>query len=206
MHGRSVRAILDVRKTQTRRPVKPQPSLNPISHDYATHAEIGGDGALYFYGDRGWSRPVRCPYGAPGDRLWVRETFGLWDTEPSDGPERAHVFYRATEDGPRFQRWRPSIFMPRWASRLTLELTSVRVERVQAISEADAIAEGVGHEFVMNAGWPDYRHIENGVCTLTQDTPEASFGTAWDSMHAKSVFAWDRNPWVWVLTFRRVTP
>jgi hypothetical protein len=158
--GPMVRAILEGRKTVTRRIVKP---------------EAAGDGS--------WA------YGVPGDRLWVREAWGLLDTEPKDGPEKATVLYRAT-DGERhdlrYQLWRPSIFMPRWASRLTLALVSVRVEMLQAITEEDALAEGFQ---TVNA-----------------------FAIAWDQInaggadpdHPGNPNSWVTNPWVWRIEFRRL--
>lgn len=132
--GEMVRAILEGRKTQTRRVIKPQP-------DSARNSVFVKSG---FETKHGYE--IKCPYGQPGDRLWVRETWGLWDTDPKDGPERAKIFYRATDENRRdlrYQRWRPSIHMPRWASRINLEITNIRIERVQDITEEDAKAEGL---------------------------------------------------------------
>ncbi|HFF8969403.1 hypothetical protein [Serratia marcescens] len=168
-NGEMVRAILDGRKTQTRR------ALNWKRQPYTEMAERD-DGSLWPWaedGERGGDIWFSCPFGEVGDRLWVRETFG-------DCGNR--LVYRAdTEDGAASQvkRWVPSIHMPRWASRITLEITGVRVERLQDISEADAIAEGGTKHF--NIDW---------------------FGPLWASIYG--VDSWNSNPWVWVIEFRRV--
>jgi len=155
--GPIVRALLDGRKTQTRRVVKPQP---PAGCEY-TGCDSGRFALCFAEGTGGSGNPVcvpprpnhqthqlACPFGVPGDRLWVRET---WQRIGGVEGTPEHTVYRAnggdfsdysTEDGDPF-RWRPSIHMPRAASRITLEITDVRVERLQAISEEDARAEGV---------------------------------------------------------------
>ena len=196
-----VRAILDWRKTQTRRVVKPQPPDDiglPIGVDLYSPTCIGKNGDEYpgdeifgAYSECGeWG--VKCPYGQPGDRLWVRETWG-----PCDGG----VCYRADEDAgsvalPDDGRWTPSIHMPRWASRITLEITGVRVERLQDISEADAIAEGVPA-------------VSSGGVTLFTTTgvncfqaAKGAYAALWESINGPG--SWDANPWVWVVEFRRI--
>ena len=205
--GEMVRAVIANQKTKTRRVMKPQPPA---------------PGAQWSESDKGFrldgSRLLllrACPYGVPGDRLWVRETWqalDIGDYTPTKRPT-SEVRYKATDklaDSDKDVRgypWRPSIFMPHWASRITLELTSVRVERVQDISEEDAIAEGVGSGFQCNGGWPDYQHIRNGVCDLTQDTAKMSYASLWDSINGKRPGCeWADNPWVWVLAFRMVQP
>ena len=175
-----VRAILSGAKTQTRRVVKDK-------HDVA---------ALDF-GER-----VRCPYGAPGDRLWVRATWRPDFMRPS----QRRAFYRAdVVEEAVTKAWRPSIHMPRWASRITLEVTGVRVERLHDITPSDAIAEGVERgpeplEYMAGtAGWKDYERP--GRC---EANPASSFASLWRSINgAKS---WAANPWVWVVEFKRVTP
>ena len=216
-----VRAILDGRKTQTRRIVKPQPpadSCCPI---------IGSYGVDWDY--CGARTPAsRNPYGVQGNCLWVRETFDIVDDPAAyhkdDGPrevveyegeiyecddavrrgpngERWVVDYAATPprramDVAGVRKWRPSIHMPRWASRITLEIESVRVERVQEISEADAAAEGVG-------GMRDMRFaVALGNLHSTAHRP--NFADLWNSINGSG--SWELNPWVWVLTFKRVTP
>jgi hypothetical protein len=164
--GPMVRAILAGRKTQTRRIVKGQDLLDDFQHLPPLFA-------------------AHCPYGQPGDRLWVKETFAHIDDHRECG--RGCVVYRAD---PRqatdcVDRWRSARFMPRKLSRLTLEVTEVRVERLQAISEADATAEGIGEP-------PWGTRVE-------------SFGTLWDEINGKRA-PWASDPWVWVVAFRRSTP
>ncbi len=186
--GPMVRAILDGRKTMTRRVVRLR--AGEIAHE-------GDDGSLHAVANTAWGdsieRVIRCPYGVPGDLLWVRET---WATTEQAGvhPSDAEMLYRATDpdwetmDG---WRWSPSIFMPRWASRLTLRITSVSVERVQEITEEDAMREGVKAESVStHPGIYSYR---------------APFVELWDSINSERGFGWDANPWVWVVAFERVS-
>lgn len=155
-----VRALLAGTKTQTRRALRPQPVDPYTGRDLPA-------------GARPDSLPA-CPYGVPGDRLWVRETWCNGMTE--DGYDG--VCYRASGDVCVEGRWRPSIYMPRWASRIVLELTSVRVERLHAITPADAIAEGV--------------------------SSLSAYRSLWESINGTG--SWRSNPWVWVLGLRRVTP
>lgn len=183
MTGDSVRGILEGRKKQTRRVVKPQPA-----------------GA--------WAAPGKtaCPYGHPGDRLWVREPFRAEFIET----EARYRFRYSADDSCRWDcdempaewtegrdwlepwpdvqatKWFPSIHMPRWASRLTLEITEVRVQRVQEITPDDAMAEGA---LLEEDGWHN---------------PDIWFQDAWDRLNAKRGFSWESNPWVWAITFKVV--
>lgn len=184
-----VRAILEGRKTQTRRVVKPQPiaAKKYVGGGFVEHRPNRTDGGK----DRTAVGAPSCflarvsPYGGPGDRLWVRETWGIAGDMPHDP---GYVEYRAdcsgnfNEVGDLVPRWRPSIHMRREDSRITLEITDVRVQRVQDISEADALAEGCRSAI---------RH-------------SAVFADLWDSINARRGFGWNANPWVWVLTFKRV--
>jgi hypothetical protein len=201
-----VRAILEGRKTMTRRVAKLKPWHRIEEKEDGSHwpwMEI--DGA-----DMGHWLP--CPYGAPGDRLWVRETF----YDPLDGQS---VMYRA--DGELDAnlwdagvRWQPSIHMPRRASRITLEITAVRVERLQDISEADAIAEGLKR--ITKDGGATVKHgiPDRDGLPGTDDTgwpwrdwsadPCVAFRRLWESINGPG--SWDANPWVWVVGVRRVTP
>jgi hypothetical protein len=219
MSGPMVRAILDDRKTQTRRVVKPQPEWLADAWYWRSRRYDNGDGAQYFH-TATFSRPLleewarACPYGQPGDRLWVRETWGVGTRPDQNEGCRDGIEYRADaiglderEDLPLYRvsppdtvclddlagRWRPSIHMPRWASRLTLEITGVRVERVQDIREQDAIAEGV--DAVALSDMPRQ-------ATMTR---RADFRQLWDTLNAKRGYGWDVNPSVWALSFRRVT-
>jgi hypothetical protein len=159
-----VRALLDGTKTQTRRIIKPNHCVAPSMR---------------------LSMVPGCPYGVPGDRLWVRETFC-----PQMNATDRTPFYRSTGDElPSCHKWKPSIFMPRWASRITLEITEVRVQRVQDISEEDAKAEGGG--FI--------REHPDADETLSD---KKLFQFLWESISGET--SWDANPWVWAITFRRI--
>lgn len=190
--GPMVRAVLAGRKTQTRRIIKPQPDEDGIVRELATGRWVDTSERVY-----------RCPFGEPGDRLWVREGFcPTWSDGGGDSHECAElngaqtIVYRADGISPfPVRRWRPSIHMPRWASRITLEVTGVRVERVQDISEEDAVAEGVcevdGKRGVFDGGGP-----------AMGPTAKHAFMRLWDSIYGPG--AWERNDWVWAATFRRV--
>ena len=187
-----VRAILAGNKTQTRRVIKPQPFRNGFQ---ATKKAVYDSRHPAFIKDR-------CPYGVPGDRLWVRETWLNAGVEiPGCKPDE--IWYREDEDEafaiscePHDQRpkWRPSIFMPRWASRITLEVTGIRVERVQDIIEGDIRSEGVEcpeHDF------------HSGFCAGECSSLRGAFRTLWDSINKKRGYEWDVNPWCWVISFRK---
>jgi hypothetical protein len=191
-----VRALLDGSKTQTRRAVKGEmlSNLGDLPHvpDWIT-ADV----------------PRLCPYGQPGDRLWVRETWrhtaGSLDEARAlteDIASGTAVDWRATyiercikelgfsreeaEQADSFETWRPSIHMPRWASRILLEVVSVRVERLQSCSDSDARAEGiVASEF-------------------DPSSPVFRYACLWDDINGRG--SWNANPWVWVVEFRRVQP
>jgi hypothetical protein len=187
-----VNALLDGSKTQARRVCKGQRELSN-AHDFQIH---------------------RCPHGQPGDRLWVKETWqgplvedmDDYRSEPADFHKPEFCEYAAdggpapefmTTDDELVCRWRPSIFMPRWASRILLEITAVRVERLQDISEEDARAEGIQHEL---DGWIDYTNPSCQMCM----TPADSYRTLWESINGAG--SWDANPYVWVLEFKRIEP
>lgn len=187
-NGDSVRAILRGQKTQTRRVVKPQP-----------HAGVRLDPTIPSGLTDGHGREIRLRYGTPGDNLWVRETWAMRsDAEPGSEKAKHHLHYKA--DGDELSGewhdyhpgWRPSIFMPRWASRVLLEITEVRLERVQAISEEDAIAEGAPKMHLDGLG-------------QTWATHKRGFESVWDSINAKHGFGWEENPWVWVIKFEQLT-
>lgn len=202
-----VRAILDGRKTQTRRKMKVQPwpgatvevgPYHPHIVDRNGESQPGPAtfGAIWDYQDivNGGDTGLRCPYGALGDTLWVRET---WAPHPH-GVMRCGAVYRADLGAvPDASRWRPSIHMPRWASRITLRITDVRVERLQDISEDDAKAEGCENPLIgaeAPAAGP-------GVFLADERT---SFARLWN--HINGAGAWRDNPAVWVVAFERVKP
>lgn len=184
-----VLAILANTKTQTRRAIKPQPThFNPVG----VPRRVVPDG--------GPSDMIRCPYGQPGDRLWVRETFaprtlGAWSVLD----QHMKPLYRADADRPEWKRiWRPSIHMPRWASRITLEITGVRVGRLQDISEADARSEGCTQNH--NGYFWGGPHQTGGMKQMA--TALQAYQDLWESINGPG--SWDANPWVWVLEFRRL--
>ncbi len=238
--GPMVRAILEGRKTQTRRiiggrfhsqPVYIEPNEATGSTGLWSYVEWDGRGEPGHYIEESFE-PIRerllftCPYGVPGDRLWVRETWNTWGTldhiAPNALPKDTGIAYAADMEHPAQEacgKFRPSIFMPRWASRITLEVTGVRVERLQDISEADAVAEGVdvgqratlpGDErrLCVACGGPKNTHI--GVVKACPQrssvysslTWKGGFHFLWESINGPG--SWDANPWVWVIEFKRL--
>jgi len=175
IYDHEVRAILAGTKTQTRRVVKDQP--------------LPGEPTGFLH--------ISCPYGQPGDRLWVRETFingfGVGGCIDGDVNRPINTIYRA-DDGPNERTagpWKPSIHMPRWASRITLEITGVRVERLNEISADDCMAEGIS----LHA---DHRNKPEG----SMYSPKATYLDLWESLNGPG--SWSANPWVWVIEFRRL--
>ena len=183
-NGEMVRALLDGRKTQTRRPMK-----FPV-HDKNLGCELAGNELA---GELSAGNYLNSEFGKPGDRIWVRETWARYNID-----QNSHdIAYRATTpaDWPEEGRWRPSIHMPRWASRILLEITDVRVERLNAISEEDAQAEGMEL-----TGWrPTYSDPDSGGEVMT---PYDNFAELWSSIYGDG--SWQANPWVWVISFKRV--
>lgn len=190
--GPMVRAILEGRKTQTRRVVKHIPALG-APEEWCHRA-----GSVEFSHIAGPYQHF-CPYGHSGDRLWVKETY----CEASSHMEFGRKIYRAdigeTAKPPLWMKWKPSIFCTRIASRITLEITGVRVERLKDCSEADAIAEGIDHrEFGDGSGTMLYRVADNAW----ENDPVAAYRTLWESINGPG--SWAQNPWVWVVEFKRV--
>lgn len=227
-----IRAILSGTKTQTRRVVKPQPPMYFDRHCWF-------DAPVY-----GWTREpepatdwhkVKCPYGKLGDRLWVRETFstsGLTKYHETGkkndhgGPGDPCCAFAATgtyKCGKRIpdaalatgsHKWKPSIFMPRWASRITLEITEVRVQRLVEISFEDCLCEGV----VGTQQWKDVTvdEIRSGSSSISPEDVDAAIDAGWNA-YARSAYQrlwdsingkkapWDSNPWIWALTFKLAT-
>jgi hypothetical protein len=206
--GEMVRAILDGRKTQTRRIINPQPERKPVMCGWVASG-FAEEGLPNEYGVTGCScKEVKCRYGF-GDHLWVRETWRLggefYDCKLSvfSDPEEMlgqHVHYRVDDfEGEGENTYRPSIFMPRWASRITIEINDIRAERLQEISEEDAKAEGwlALSEDGMSGYGDDatlHRHPEY--------TYRWGYKSLWNSINGPG--SWDANPWVWAITFKRV--
>lgn len=217
-----VRAILDGRKTQTRRIMAPQPADDIERGIFPNPEAIGWKSSLRH--KHGSTTTHFCPYGKPGDRIWVREAYrfpaSLDDVSPTGVGEMAvatgyrkpwaPTFYEFTgtfsdgwkgfETPPKVSdagKLRPSIHMPRWASRILLEITDVRVERLNAISEEDARAEGIIDGGCLNCGEPE-------PCGCANPEPDATdaFAYLWQSIYGQD--NWNANPWVWVIEFKRV--
>lgn len=205
--GEMVRAILDGRKTQTRRVVKPGPGQKWLTPETISEVRrfANNDGAWWTMAvgeprrivhcgqdmDGGHIGSVRCPYGTAGDRLWVKET---WAADPCFDhlpprkiPEGRPIYFGAGTEKPLvrgYHRVRPSIFMRQWMSGITLDVLSVRVERLHEITEKDAKAEGAA---------PDLD---------SSSMPYVSgFSALWHSIHGAE--SWDANPWLWVISFKR---
>lgn len=227
--GPMVRAILDGSKTQTRRIVKGMPSDVVMPRYYGPYtdglASSGSAPREAIANSLGWFVPdasdlwpcndgdrIRCPYGQPGDQLWVRETWmdmqgtGI-EARDSEGKLTRYAYAADTPPGSYGDecrkeyglKWKPSIHMPRCACRILLEIESVRVERLRDISEADALAEGIQRK---NEKW--FKNY------LMPDCPDAgfqhatgSFWSLWESIYGAGSF--DANPWVWAIKFKRVT-
>jgi hypothetical protein len=218
-----VRAILEGRKTQTRRVLKHQPIrcnefpvlLFPQSKDEAIE-QTG-----YIWPNAKDQIVALCPYGQPGDRLWVRETWqgplmdaDTMETEYRASPDEFHnpkYCVYAADGGPAPEfvtlddelvcRWRPSIHMPRWASRILLEVVSVRVERLQDISEADAKAEG--SDCLITANCTDRSRALLDLPLMEDRTPYRNgYALLWESINGDG--SWEANPWVWCISFRRI--
>ena len=197
-----VRALLDGRKTQTRRVMKPQPKtceghtpnwqsqiLDWVGYKYSNreHWFCHTCGIGLHHIDEYSAHGIICPYGQAGDHLWVRETWAdmvcVASTEKGKGKGESNPIYKSTADSTELKilqgHWKPSIFMPRWASRITLEITGIRVQRVQEISFQDITAEGV------------------------DDGQDIHYEELWDSINGKK-YLWSSNPWVWVIEYKRL--
>jgi hypothetical protein len=186
-NGPMVVAVDDKRKNQTRRVMKPQP-------EYRENESLPGNFGTFF---QHWNidhklfkgHEIKSPYGSIGDRLWVKEN---WRTSPDydhlpprDIPKTAPIEYIATDPFVHWGKTRPNIFMCRWMSRFLLEITDIRVERLNDISEEDAKAEGV------NPDWETQSFIDG-------------FFPLWNQINEKRGFGWDKNPWVWAVTFKKI--
>ncbi len=186
--GPMIRAILANTKTQTRRIFKPDRMTWDANGRYTTHAMRGGELSITGSGPFKPSSWLHyCPYGQPGDRLWVRESFARVPTACGSEDIVFAADYQDGSDRAAGVRYTPSIHMPRHASRITLEIARVRVERLRACNEVDAIAEG--------APW--------AACGAPQEgSHKAGFAQLWEQINGHG--SWEANPWVWVIEFRRL--
>ena len=201
-----VRALLAGTKTQTRRVVKPQPDVVGRDVGDALPPVVG----VFTPEDQRLGRlakAIHCPYGQPGDRLWVREAWrapaSCDHLPPRSISDSEAVRFMADETvgaEPGFGKGRPGMFMPRWASRITLEVTAVRVERLQDISEDDSVAEGL----TLSKGgmWCGAPHPAHGAPRQHYDARHA-YRDLWEQINGPG--SWDANPWVWAVSFRRIT-
>ncbi len=188
-----VRAVLGGKKTQTRRVIKPQPQwdepTSTIEGRWADYNDAHLINYALFY-CAGLPMGVRCPYGQPGDQLWVRETFNAdWCSGTlykADGGSAVEAGYDSEP------KWKPSIHMPRWASRINLLVKDIRVERVQDITLADVLEEGVP-----STDRYDYDPVD-------ETRERCKFSDLWDSINEKRGYGWKVNPWVWVVNFERL--
>lgn len=241
-NGEMVRAILDGRKTQTRRIIKPQPEVTLSGSLSGTWLSRPLNGLLL---PKIEDIAIHCPFGVVGDRIWVRETWATlgnedgcsvdWNDNLCKGNEKSAArIYRASceqrhgdfglwsipddadwkphTENEKFEgAWRPSIHMPRWASRILLEISDVRVERLNSINEHDAIAEGLaeiskdgriykygvpdrdGYPGTDDCGWPWHEW---------ERYPISAYRKLWESIYGDD--SWQANPWVWVIEFKRI--
>jgi len=198
--GEMVRAILDGRKTQTRRVMNPEPPLFYLgAGGWYPHSEHSKK--KHYVNKEHFLKGVPVdfsPYGQPGHKLWVRET---WWKIPEPTPKELRdgadtwplAAYPATDNNEDYLEWgwkrKPSIHMPRWASRILLTVENIRIERLQDVSEDDAIQEGCSYQI------KDSKYFHRSA--------RGAFMLTWNRINAKRGYGWSANPWVWVVTFRR---
>ena len=202
-----VRAILEGHKTQTRRVIKGVDGNDRFVDKWIYSKALFTDNILNLVSRKPHDFLVKCPYGLEGDRLWVRETWAHDEPNCDDihcgNPD--HIWYHANETkivADSFAgkaRWRPSIHMPRWASRINLEILKIRVERLQDITKEDISAEGIkrtagGEWLAPLAGVPDY----------PWDYAHEAYAALWNDLNDKRGYGWDVNPFVWIIEFERV--
>lgn len=219
------KAILAGKKTQTRRVMKPQPPEWCKDFGYSCFTPAGSISGCGVYEDKGPAEKFfKCPYGRRGDKLWVKEThylYGKWIKagRTKSGKQKYEFVYlkkevRYLDNPPRkickkkneigwFKR--PSIFMFRWASRIILEITDIRVERLQEITEEDAIKEGCdGNLAKIMAGGDEYDDPDSGLEFAFIMDKKCLFQHLWDSINFARGYGWDKNPFVWAISFKRV--
>lgn len=207
----SVMRILDRSKTQTRRVIKLRDGSLPQDEEMSCDENGKVITVMDFSKIFPQWQELKCPYGIPGDKLWVGETWatdgagesGKYDfMPPSELPDGINIFFKAsikTEDEWRIAKWRPSRNMPKWASRITLEIKDVRVERVQDIKPIDAVREGC----------PAYLKYEDvdigrGLKPVETRSPREQFERLWNSINLKRGYGWDSNLYVWVVEFEKI--
>jgi hypothetical protein len=199
--GEMVRAILGGRKTQTRRVVdfKKIARQSGCTKGTLAYSNIFKSWAIFNGNGDAHVCLVNCPYGVVGDRLWVRERWA-WKSGKLVSSNSVIQYYADGGDLVWDTKWRPSIHMRRWASRIMLEITGIRVERVKDITEEDARAEGIIDGGCLNCG-------NSEPCGCNEPSPDArdAFAWLWNSINEPRGYGWDANPFVWVVEFGRVS-
>lgn len=217
-----IMAILEGRKTQTRRVVKPQPKEGNVSQ----RITVGADN---IFEAEATNQNWKCPYGIPGDILFVRETFYAWGKWVQDGPpkpankwkfvdltksvngrylycddniDKMGIAPNTLKDGKVHWYKRPSIFMPKAAVRLFLQVDEIRVERLEEISHSDAVAEGINYVIDKVTGFCGYDYLSGGYNLMT--TGVHSYLSLWRKINKIERFASTGNPWVWVVKFKKI--
>jgi len=187
-----VNAILSGNKTVTRRLINPQPKLgeNIFKSDWHPFDFVSSTEQKGIY------KKHTCPYDAP--ELWVRETI-YEDMVGSESLVRYADGQKLNKNWHTTRSYCPSIFMPRWASRIQLKVLNIKVERVQDITYRDAVQEGIEREWDGTAFW--YKNYSGGLPSMFKEDPVRSFETLWNSINKKRGYGWDKNPWVWPVEF-----
>ena len=185
-----IQSILDGTKTQTRRVINPQPIFHP---EWGTMGYAWKDKA---FTDSEFKKSILkfSRYGTTGDRLWVRETFL---------PLTKGYMYKADQLHTDLVKWKPSIFMPRRASRITLEVVDIRTEKIQYITDEDAKAEGIS-DSIIDLKAPNRRILKKNGTEWALTNAQNEYAYLWDKINGKRNFGWDKNPWVFVIEFKRI--
>lgn len=206
-----VKAILAGLKTETRRIIKPQPIPEDVKmpvpvKDFVNQLKkkenLGYDRISTSGTSKGFYLP-KCPYGQHGDILWVRENYMAVTSHWEGKEEHGYAYQASDKDWGKFAKWKPSIHMPKEACRIFLLLKEVKVERLQDISENDAIAEGVSEIRWSQDVWKFPVYVSRELTNHSTDIPASNFASLWQSINGAS--SWYQNPWVWVLKYEVLT-
>jgi hypothetical protein len=213
MNTEMAKSTHELIKTQTRR-INGLDSVNKNPDNWECNM-VSDKYGWVFVSKGGHTRTIPCPYGKVGDRLWVRETFASLqggsyeDIRPREG--YSIIRYKADDSlsgldaDTRGYPYRPSIHMPRWASRITLEITDIRVERVQDIDEMGALNEGTPIKYFEKVHGTYKESHRTTTGDFISGSAKDAFSRLWDSINAKRGYSWDSNPWVWVVSFKVIS-